>query len=174
MANQRKFLLDANIFIEAHRRYYGFDLCLGFWIALVKQYQADRVFSIDRVKEELTPKQKHPDKLSRWTKQKSLNGFFKKTNTKAIVDYFGEMNRFIEKESQYKLAAKAEFAEVADGWLIACAKAEEMIVVTNEVYIPDIQRKVPIPNVCREFGVECVNTFEMLRELGVKFGLKKQ
>ncbi|MDE2794684.1 MAG: DUF4411 family protein [Gemmatimonadota bacterium] len=24
------FLLDANIFIEAHRHYYGLDLCPGF------------------------------------------------------------------------------------------------------------------------------------------------
>lgn len=25
------FLLDANVFIEAKNRYYGFDICPGFW-----------------------------------------------------------------------------------------------------------------------------------------------
>lgn len=28
------FLLDTNVFIEAHQRYYGLDLCPGFWDAL--------------------------------------------------------------------------------------------------------------------------------------------
>jgi len=25
------YLLDANVYIEAHQRYYGMDLCPGFW-----------------------------------------------------------------------------------------------------------------------------------------------
>ena len=36
-------------------------------------------------------------------------------------------------------------------------------------YAPDAKKKVPIPNVCIEFGVHYVNTFEMLRDLGEKF-----
>lgn len=30
-----KYCLDANVFIEAHRRYYSFDIALPFWEALV-------------------------------------------------------------------------------------------------------------------------------------------
>ncbi|MGA2062698.1 MAG: DUF4411 family protein [Thermoguttaceae bacterium] len=171
MAEQRKFLLDSNILIEAHKRYYGFDLCPGFWTAIILQHQANRVFSIDRVKQEIA---KIKDKLDKWTRFKAPKQFFKMTDNETIVKLFGKMIRWVQSESQYKPEAKAEFAEVADGWLIAYAKANGMIVVTHEEYAPDAKKKVPIPNVCRQFGVECVNTFEMLHELGIKFVLKKQ
>ena len=28
------YLLDTNVFVEAYRRYYGLDLCPGFWDSL--------------------------------------------------------------------------------------------------------------------------------------------
>lgn len=48
-------------------------------------------------------------------------------------------------------------------------KAEGLIIVTDELYDADIRKKVKIPNVCRQFAVECINTFAMLRELGIRF-----
>lgn len=30
------FVLDTNVLVEAHRRYYAFDLVPGFWDALVE------------------------------------------------------------------------------------------------------------------------------------------
>ncbi|HHX95367.1 MAG TPA: DUF4411 family protein, partial [Clostridia bacterium] len=67
-------------------------------------------------------------------------------------------------------AAKAEFASVADSWLIAYSKAYDFTIVTNEQYQPHIKRRIPIPNVCNAFSIDCVNTFEMLRALNVKLG----
>ncbi len=61
---------------------------------------------------------------------------------------------------------------MADGWLIAYAKENGLIVVTHEEYAPGAQNKVPIPNVCIEFGVEFTDTFDMLRELKEEFVLK--
>jgi hypothetical protein len=58
--------------------------------------------------------------------------------------------------------------------MVAYAKANGLAVVTHEEYAPDVRRKVPIPNVCIEFGVEYVNTFEMLRDLKVQFVLRKR
>ena len=40
------FVLDANIFIEAHRRYYGLDLCPGFWESLRHFAERGRILSI--------------------------------------------------------------------------------------------------------------------------------
>lgn len=34
--NKVKFLLDANVFIEAYRRYYSFDIAPSFWELLEK------------------------------------------------------------------------------------------------------------------------------------------
>ena len=40
-------------------------------------------------------------------------------------------------------------------------------VVTEEVFSNKVKRNIPIPNVCKEFDVRCLNTFEMLREIGI-------
>lgn len=53
MTVQSKFVLDANIFIDAHRRYYAFDFAPGFWRVLIEQAEKGRVISIDRVRDEL-------------------------------------------------------------------------------------------------------------------------
>lgn len=52
---------------------------------------------------------------------------------------------------------------------MAYAVAKGRVVVTHEVPKIDIKRKVPIPNVCEPFNVRYVDTFVMLRELGVRF-----
>jgi len=72
-------------------------------------------------------------------------------------------------QDQFLDAAKADFADGADGWLVAYTSSKGYVVVTHEVLNPDIKIKVPIPNVCDAFGVSYVNTFEMLRQLGVRF-----
>ena len=37
MSVSRIFVLDTNTLIEAKNRYYGFDICPGFWFALLEQ-----------------------------------------------------------------------------------------------------------------------------------------
>jgi hypothetical protein len=76
--------------------------------------------------------------------------------------------------SQFRQAAKDEFARVADGWLAAYAKANRHVVVTLEEFNNESQKRVPLPNVCRQFEVDYVNTFEMLEILGTKFVLSKK
>lgn len=70
---------------------------------------------------------------------------------------------------QFSPQAKDEFSRGADGWLIAYAKVHDAILVTLETYQQNVRRRVPIPNVCYQFGVARVDTFEMLRKLNVRF-----
>jgi hypothetical protein len=164
MAKSRIYLLDSNVLIEAHKRYYGFDICPGFWDAITRQHRKNRVFSLDRVQKEIDG---NKDRLAEWSKSTAPETLFKPSDTPKIVRQFGELVTWVQAEPQYKPEAKAQFAAVADGWLIACAKAEGLILVTDEVYNRDIKKKVPIPNVCRHVDVEYINTFQMMRELGV-------
>ena len=166
MSRSRRYVLDANVFIEAHQRYYNFDICPGFWMALVHQHERKRVFSIDRIQEELTGRR---DALSEWVTTTASEGFFKQTADQAVIKAFGDMVAWVDAEPQFNSGAKAEFATVADGWMIAYAKANGLILVTHEEYAPDAKKKAPIPNVCLEFNVEYVNTFEMLQELSIQF-----
>lgn len=169
MSGSNRYVLDANVFIEAKNRYYGFNLCPGFWKALTAQYMNSRVCSIDKVLEELAGKN---DPLSVWAKDTAPSTFFEKTQDQAVIDTFQETITWVNSEAQFMPGAKAEFASAADGWLIALAKVNGLIVVTHEVYAPAVRKNVPMPNVCLEFNVDCVHTFEMLEDLKVKFILR--
>ena len=79
------------------------------------------------------------------------------------------MDTWVQSEPQFFPSAKADFAAKADGWLIANARLNGMVLVTHEVLAPDARKSVPMPNVCAQFGVAYVNTFEMLRDLGTRF-----
>lgn len=45
------------------------------------------------------------------------------------------------------------------------------VVVTHESFNLDVKRKFLIPNVCKQFGVTWMNTFELLAKLDAKFVL---
>lgn len=61
-----KYILDSNVFIEAHRRYYSFDIAPSFWKFLMDNAKANKLISIDRVYTELT---KGKDQLAEWIKR---------------------------------------------------------------------------------------------------------
>lgn len=171
MSVGKRYVLDANVFIEAHQTCYGFDICPGFWLALVRQHGAKRVCSIDKVRTELVA---GDDRLRDWVIEESPDGFFKGTAGKPVANAFRDMVRWVQGEKQFNPEAKAEFASVADGWVVACAKANGLVVVTHEEYAPEARRKVPIPNVCVEFDVDYCNTYRMLRDLKVQFVLRSK
>lgn len=158
------YLLDANVFIEAARRYYAFDLAPKFWESLIVQSKQGTIGSIDKVRLEL---EKGKDQLAAWAKHDFHDGFLS-TNDQAVLDVYKEIMIFVDQQ-QYSTAAIADFAAGADGWLIAYAKAKGCVVVTHEVVNEDIKRKVPIPNVCLSFDVPFVDTFQMLRQLAIQF-----
>ena len=160
-----KYLLDANIFVEAKNRYYGFDICPGFWDSISWQHERSSLYSIDKVGDELKDGN---DLLKNWVINKLPAEFFLSTEDTGISKTYGDTLAWVMAQP-FSAAAKAEYAREADGWLIAYAKSKGFALVTHEVLAPDVKRKVPIPNVCKQFGVRCINTFEMLRELNTSF-----
>ena len=166
MSTDRKFLLDANVFIEAKRRYYAFDLCPGYWESLVWHHQEDRVQSLDRVKQEL---ERGGDDLKQWVTSVMPGTCFASSDGPSVTGEFAQILAWVQEQAQFLPEAKAEFAGKADGWLIAYAKAKDLVLVTHEVLARDARRKVPMPNICEAFGVPYVDTFDMLRELETQF-----
>ena len=65
------------------------------------------------------------------------------------------------------MAAKDEFASIPDSWILAYSLANNAVLVTNENKL-NVTSKVPIPIVCKHFGIEYKNTFDLLRTLQVK------
>jgi len=159
------FVLDTDVFIEAARRYYAFDLGTKFWDILISQAKDGRICCIDRVKQELD---RGKDDLKEWA-NKQFSGAFASTDEEEVVFSFREIMAWVNNQGQFLPAAKSDFANGADGWLIAYAKVKGYVVVTHEVWAPDARSKIPIPNVCQAFKVEFCDTFDMLRTLGVRF-----
>lgn len=70
------------------------------------------------------------------------------------------------KSDVFSIAEKAHFAQnnVADPFLVAKAMKYGYTVVTYEISANG-GRKIKIPDVCKEFGVKCININDALREL---------
>lgn len=47
------FAPDANVFIEAARRYYAFDIAPSFWKALIVHTKKQHIITIDRIIREI-------------------------------------------------------------------------------------------------------------------------
>jgi len=62
-----RYLLDANVFIQAKNLHYGFDFCPAFWEWLVVQNGAGTVASIEKVADELASGE---DDLTSWAKDR--------------------------------------------------------------------------------------------------------
>jgi hypothetical protein len=160
------YVLDANAFIEAKRRYYAFDLCPGFWDALVWHHGQGAIGSIDRVRDELELGQ---DDLAHWVQGTVPAAYFASTSSPSVLAVYAQVMVWVQTQQQYSSQAKADFAAGADPWLIAYAKDTGRTLVTQEVLDQLIHRRVPIPNVCEAFGVPYLNTFELLRALQTSF-----
>lgn len=162
----RQYLLDANVLITAHRAYYAFDLCPGFWKSVQAGFAAKRIFSTQRVKTELHA---GGDKLAQWVAAELPAEFFLDDASTAVVATYAPMMTWVASKG-FLPAATARFASDADGWLIATAKQGSFCLVTHEVRQIAAKARIPMPNVCEEFGVSYCTTFEMLRELECSFG----
>ncbi|MBL8392197.1 MAG: DUF4411 family protein [Accumulibacter sp.] len=173
MKKRAVYVLDSDVFIAAKNAYYSFDICPGFWDAIVQAYRHDRVRSIDRIKAELVAGQPKED-LVVWVKETVPAGFFHGTQAKAVLDAYTEIALWVQRSTQYLDRAKAKFATEADGWLVAYCMVHGTCVVTNEQPRPDSRSRVLLPDVCTQFKVPSKDTFTMLRSLAVKLDLRAQ
>lgn len=158
------YLLDANVFIEARRRYYGLDFCPAFWDWLIAANGRGAVYSIERIREQLIGA---GDELSDWVRALPQEFFFPAdaatlTSLAAVVEW--------SRRQSFRQSAIALFADDADAYLVAHAHAHGHTVVTLE-QPSDGVRLVKIPNACVGLGVKYINTFELLRREGARFVL---
>ncbi len=158
------YLLDANVFIQAKNLHYGFDICPGFWDWLIQANAQGKVYSIEKVGDEL---EAGNDDLAAWARARG-NAFFLRPDMQ-VVQAFGQVSRWVN-EAGYDPAAINTFLQVADYYLIAHALAHNFIVVTHEVPA-NTRKKVKIPNVCIGLGIKHMTPYEMLRREGAKFVL---
>ncbi len=164
---QPLFVLDTNVFIGAHNGYYAPAFCPAFWDCVIRYFHAGRLISIDQVFTEITG----PSGLVQWV-QSAPVGLFVSSQDQPVVTAYRTILNWVQSNPQFHTAAISKFAAIADGWLIAYAYVHNAVVVTHETFSADAKSRVLIPNVCQQFNVRYLNTFEMLRQLGVQFDLR--
>jgi hypothetical protein len=82
------------------------------------------------------------------------------------------LQEIYEKDPRHKrLVDSTKWRSVADPWVIAHAMSENAIVVTKEPYEPNSTDRVKIPNVCEAMGIEWMDDFRLIRELGLQFNI---
>jgi len=167
-----RYLLDADTLISAHRQYYPFDFCPGFWTWLEQKHSQERVFSVDAVYAEL---QRGDDELSRWAKTMKRRGFFLDADKVNIAPAFAELTRWVN-ASDFTPEAFDKFYQTdgrlsADPVLIAYAKTCDMVVVTNEKSEPEAKKTVKIPDACKATQLQYIDLFALLRKEKIRLVL---
>lgn len=159
------FLLDANTLIEAKNRYYQMRFCPAYWTWLTRTKDAGRLASVESVGTEL---RRGNDELAQWAATQA--DLFLPESDEATQVAFGEIAGHVAgRATTMKPGALDEFLGGADPWLIAKARVTGQTVVTHERLDTVSRRKFLIPNVCLHYGVECINTFDMLDRLDARF-----
>lgn len=157
------YLLDANIFIQAKNLHYGLDFCPAFWDWLIVGNSAGRIFSIEKVGDEIGA---GVDELSAWAANQK--GLFLKPGTD-IVPALGAVSGWAASQN-YEPVAINTFLQVADYYLVAQALAQQHVVVTHEVFSTST-KKIKIPNVCIGLSLKFMTPYEMLRIERARFVL---
>lgn len=162
------YLLDANTYIQAKNEYYQMEVCPGYWTWLDSQFEAGCINSISLVYDEL---KSFGDELSSWVKERKEQ--FLDVADDETQARFTEIAQHVAELQNLKPGNLENFLSGADPWLIAKARSIGAVVVTHEALAPESARKIKIPNICRKFGVDYLNTFQLLKQLEACFILKQ-
>jgi hypothetical protein len=161
-----KYLLDADVFIRSKNDFYAFDTHPGFWRWLEQEHQAGNLFSVQRIKRELTEER---DQLSQWA---DINGTFflphdaKTRRSMGIVAAWAQSSRWED-------SVKNDFLKSGELELIAHAHAYlgEFEIVTFERDQPECNSVIKCPVAARANGVEAITLFKLIARLKPRFVL---
>ncbi|MBC3875137.1 DUF4411 family protein [Undibacterium flavidum] len=160
-----RYLLDANTYIQAKNQYYGMDICSAYWDWLNQQFQFGVVASIHMIAKELKDSN---DELASWVKERPAH--FIANGDVNMQSVFAQIAHVVA-TGDYNLGNRDKFLAKADPWIIAKAKTIGATIVTHEALAAANTKKIKVPNICLQFDVPCVNTFQFLRELKARFVL---
>lgn len=163
-----RYLLDTNVFIQAKNLHYHFDFCPAFWDWLIEENELRKVFSIEKVKEEI---REGEDELADWVSERDST-FFLKPDQEVSQGLEVVTQWVCDPRQKYRQSAINEFLTVADYYLVAHAWTHKFTVVTHE-RSDNSQKKIKIPNVCDGLQIEYISPFEMLRSERAKFVLDR-
>lgn len=159
---ETKYCLDTNVLIQAWQKYYSPTYCPGYWDILNQLGKQGRIFLPEEVSAEIL---KTDDDLAEWLKSSNIPII---SITEEVTVNLGKI---YSTDPKHKLLVdNKKGRSLADPWVIAHAMKEGATVVTKEEKITRLDSKtVKIPNVCENMGVRCIDDYQMIEELRIRF-----
>jgi Domain of unknown function (DUF4411) len=165
-----RYWLDSDVMMQASNGLYSFSIAKQFWDWLEEQARKKTLCSSVRVYKEIRQYGDDSDSLVRWAASMRRNSEFFCDTDPDIQVTMGKVGDYVVENYDERRAAVGRFLNGADPWIIAHAKCDGGIVVTQECRV-DKTAKVPkIPNVCHAVGVGCIDLPQMLSRLKFRFG----
>jgi hypothetical protein len=159
-----RYWVDANVFIWGCREPYPLPGAQLYWNWFEKQIDAGKIVSHWKAVSEVTDgeNKKGTESIVKWLKARK-GKISAPADSQECQDLVGQL--CVYSYDTFGSVKTVEFTRGADLWLIARAKLDSGVVVTQE----SEKKPVRIPAVCKAFGVRYVSLFQMNRELKVKF-----
>ena len=158
----KRYCLDTNVLIQAWNNYYSMELCPEYCAILDDLATKNSVFCTDEVKREI---EKIDDDLCTWVKGRP--------------HLFCDGTEDVQRQLRTVLARFPRLVDtagdrsMADPWVVAHALHTGATVVTKETPSPPGTKRIKIPDVCRAFSVRCINDFQFVTEIGIRFTARR-
>lgn len=165
-----EYWLDTDTLIKPYHEAYQFKIVPKFWEYLEKQAKEQVIASSELVLADLergSQKKGSPDELLVWARK--LKGILFLTPTDSVQQVYRQIINSVQNNQQYGPQWIQDFVGGSDPWIIAHAKALGGQVVTFEKSVPPTSKRVMIPDVAAQFGVNCINLWKMLADLNACF-----
>lgn len=161
-AGAYKYCLDANVLIQAWQKYYNPKFCPDYWNVLNELGNQHKIFIPEQVFEEIV---RTEDQLSGWLKGSQIPiGKI----SEPVINCLQRM--YAANPLHQYLVDNTRARSLADPWVVAHALHEEAIVVTKEEKLTAVNsNRIKIPNVSDNMGIKCINDFQFIDELGIRF-----
>jgi len=147
-----KYVFDTNIFINLKNKYPSdISVFVPLWEKIETLFDNGIIISSDEVIEEI---QKGNDDLESWAKAHD-NSFYPSDESIQII-----VKEILQKFGA--LVTKPKKPNSADPFIIALAKQNSCVVVTEEGHGTEINPTIPY--VCNCYGIKCIKLMDFLRE----------
>lgn len=159
------YCLDTNVLIQAWQKYYSEKLCPGYWNVLNELGKRGKIFIPEEVYNEI---KKVDDGLLAWLKKSSI---VVQKKDSIVTD---NLSKIFSSDPKHKLLVDAtKNRSLADPWVIAHSMKEKATLVTKEEKDKSpLSKKIKIPDVCENMQVRCINDFQFIDEVGIRFSCK--
>ena len=107
------------------------------------------------------------DEIVNWARERKNSGMFVDPSITVQKEVRGVVSYVVRSYPDNQ--ARRRFLRRADPWIIAHAIAEGGVVVSLESRVRPSSQQVKIPNVCDQYSVKCINTYDMIRQLGASW-----